>query len=822
MARTIPPVRASTASACGRRRSRPVRAPGRVVCAACAAGAVLGVSAAEPAAGGDDDANALAAEAHADALDRDPEGLSTLTSTRRRSPAGLLYPWPPRRDLRADVDDPTVASLEIGWLFSRGDEQEARFREYLDPRDGLWIRRFRFEHLQRATRDRFSLVAGSVGRTDGSYRAGWRRPGRFDLRARYDALEHTYSTRARTLYAGIGGERLRLPTSLTPGDNAVASIDAALASVGPRRVALSRNESEVALVARLRPDLVLRSSYRLERRDGERPWGGTLGLPFGLTNAGSVVETLEPIQQRTHDWSTRLEWAGPRAQANVGYDGSHFDNRREQLVWENPFAATDLGAIQIPGQPLGRMALAPDNDRHRISGDLAVRTFWRGRLSLSASWSRLQQDESLLPATMNPAVNDFVDLSRRRADARVDLWNAQVAWRLRPFSALSLSARARVMGRDNDTEYRALNPTTGRFGYVVEDLAATSRVGAVPFSHRRIEVETTAGLRLSRRLDLELEYEHRRMHRSGRARRETRDDRARLGLRVRGPAGSLHRLAYEVRHRGGSDYDPTRDNEYYAPAPGSAFLAGPSRSLRSFRQLDLARHTSHALDLRSTLPLGGSTDLGLVAGWRRRDFGAEHGLQRERSAQASLDLVHRPAPWIDLQAFASLEWRDRRLATIDSSPGPAFSFLPGGPVFPLANAWSWSARATTALVGFAASVRPVEALTLSLDYQLQITNESTRSGFDRAGGALTPGVDPAVAPTSLPVVRLRDHRVEAAATWRPAGPLETTLYYRVHVSSFDDAQQRGLVPRVNQLLYLAHRDRDFVAHLVGVTATLRY
>ncbi len=764
----------------------------------------------------------MSGDRHAAAHARDPEGLSTLAPVRRRSPSGLLYPYPPDRETRVDHDRPMSAAVEIGWIHSRGDEDEARFREYLDPDGGPWLRALSLEYLHVPLNDRLSIVAGGVGRSDGYYRFGWLRPGRFDLRVSYDAIDHTYASDARVLHSGIGSERLSLPGFLVPGDNAASDVDAALSSIGPRRVALSRNESEVELLLRLARNAVLRSSYRLERRDGERPWGGTLGLTFGQISSGSVVETLEPIHQRTHDWSTRLEWSHDRLQANVGYEGSRFDNRREALVWENPFPSTDLGIVRIAGQPQAQMALAPDNDRHRVHGNLALQTPSLGRLNASASWSRMKQNETLLPATINPDIDDFTDLSRRRADASVDIWRAQLGWRVRPHRSVALSTRASIEGRDSDTEYVALNPATGQYGYVAEDLAPASRVGAVPFSHRRLRFETKASLRLSRRVTLGLEYEHQRMHRSGRARRETRDDRARVNLQLRVPDGGHYRIAYEVRHRGGSAYDPARDNAYYAPSPGSPILTGASRSLRSFRQFDLARHTSHDLELRSILPIGNATDLTLAASWMARDFGAMHGLQYERTADFNFDLTHRPDPRIDLHVFGSFEWRDRRLETIDSQPGPAFSFLPGSPAFPFANAWSWNARTTTGLVGTSSSVRISDRLTMSLDYRFRITNESTRSGFDRAGGALTGGVDPATAPTSFPAIRLRDHLVEVSATWRPKGPIEASLMYRMHVSDFDDTQQRGLVPRVNQVLFLGHRDRDFVAHLIGSTATFRY
>lgn len=764
--------------------------------------------------------SALAGDSHREAVRRDAEGMTTIQSERRRSPSGLRYPYPPARD--GDALETVDLALEFGWLVSRGEEDEARHREYLDPRDGLWIRRLRMDVQVPDGQGRIALRGTNVGRADASYGLELEHPGWFRLRTDYSALDHTYASDARVLFSGVGGERLSLPAGLTPGNNTQAAVDDALASVGRTRLSQSRADGSVELYGRLLPTLTLRGRYRLERRDGERPWGGTLGLPFGTTGTGSVVELVEPIHSRTHDWSMGLEWVGERAQLNVAYDGSLFDNRREALIWENPFAATDLGTIVIAGQPLGRMALAPDNQRHRVAVDTAISTPRRGRVTASASWTRMTQDETLMPASINAGISDFLTLSRRRADARVDLLDAKVAWRASPVRRLRLAISARFSQRDSDTRYVGLDRTSGRYGYVVEDLAATDRVGATPYSHRRISARARAEWSVWRHSKLGVEYEHLRMHRSGRARRETTDDRARLHWTARGPFQSNHRLAYEISHRGGGAYDPTRDNAFYASSPTSTEPRGPSRSLRSFRQLDLARHLSHSLTLRSIAPIADVADVTLVVRWFERDFGATHGVQDERRAEADLDVLRRLSAKTEMRLFASFEWRDRRLTSIDSQPGPAFSFVPGSPTFPLSNEWSWTSRSHTVVVGAAASTRPLRSLDLSLEYRFQTTNESTRAGFDRTGGALTSTVDPATATTSLPVVRLHDHVLEAEATWSVAERLETSLFYRLHVSEFDDAQQRGIAPRVNQILFLAHRDRDFVAHLIGVTATMRY
>lgn len=753
----------------------------------------------------------------------DPRGMSTLTPDRRRTPTGLLYPYPARPPpWRGEEGDPVFRGYaELGWLWSVGEVSEARFREYFDPGDGPWLRRFGLEARALPGLDRVVVEGGSVARDDAFYRAEIRQTGRFRLSASYDALEHTYANDARVLFSGVGGERLNLPRGLVPGDNSRAEIAAALDGVERRIVSQSTNETRIDLHARLTPRLDWTAAYRLDRRDGERPHGGTLGLTFGETSAGSVVETLEPIHSRLHEGSTGLELRGESLQANLAYRISHFDNRRQSLTWENPFAAVDLGFLVVPGEPLGRAALAPDNTSHRLSADVASRTPLDGRFTASVVWTRMEQDERLIPATINSSISDFDDLSRNRADARVDRLQIGSRWRVRPIRPLTLSIGGHFSQRDNDTNYRSRNPTTDVYGYVVEDLAATNRVGAVPFSHRRWSVEADGQWRLTPTSKLGLEVEHESFERSNRARRVTRDNLLRIHLSTRALPDSTLRVAYEFHKRSGSEYKPDRDREYYAPAPGSSVLAGPARSLASFRQYDLARYSAHIVDVRSNWLVGTSADVSLSGRVIHRDYGAEHGVQNERLAELTLDGTLQPSPEVDLHAFASFEWRTRRLDTINSVPGSIGDLSPGGTTFPFSNRWSWDSDTRTFALGFGVRVRPLESISLDVDYRFQASDESIDTGFDPSGGALTSISDPATAPTSYPNTRLRDHFLQVSAVKDWSEVFSTTLVYWLQSSEIEDRQQRGIQPLVNQNLLLGVRDDDFTAHVIGLTATLR-
>ena len=222
----------------------------------------------------------------------------------------------------------------------------------------------------------------------------------------------------------------------------------------------------------------------------------------------------------------------------------------------------------FPGQERGRSALSPDNRLHQVAGDLGVALPWKGRLAANASWTTMRQDERLLPATINPSITQFATLARTRADARVDVLNVRTSLRVRPIAPLGIRLRFDYRERDNRTDYLALDPTTGQYGYVVEDLGPTNRVGAVPFDRERWTAEAAADWRLTRHTRLGGAFERERTRRESRSRARIDDERVSLWVSSRRFERATLRLGYDFQSRRGSAWDPSRDRRYYVGAPG--------------------------------------------------------------------------------------------------------------------------------------------------------------------------------------------------------------------------------------------------------------
>ena len=752
----------------------------------------------------------------------DPRGLSTLRSSRARSPSGILYPYPLQPPEWSGDSLQIRGFLELGYVGNHGEADEAAFRKYADLSDGFLLRRFLFEGRQRDGLGYFELGGGSVGRSDQFYHAEVGQYGFFRLRGGFDSLKHTSMDDARVLFDGMESQELTLPAPLVPGLNSSADVESALDSIGRTRLSQSRDEANVEVQVRLLPELSLVADYRLRHRDGEKPFGGTLGLTFNAEAIGSVAETVAPIDSDTHEWSAGLQYASQQVQASLRYRGSIYDNRDPSLVWENPFAAFEVGGTLFQGVERGRSALAPDNQLHQLSADVGLKLPLSGRFTTTASWTRMEQDEQLLPATINPNLTLFDVLPRQRADAQVDTLMVHSKLRMKPVSPLTLQLGFRLFLRDNDTGYTALNPSNGEYGYVTEDVEETSRVGAVPYSTRRYRLDGRAEWRFAKRSRAGVEYEYQSTHRNNRARREVRDNRVRLHVSTSRIPHTQLRLGYAFLRRSGSDYEAGRDREYYAFAPGSGASSGPQFSLREFRQVDLASHDRHDFNLRANWLIGSKADLSLVGRYDLRDYRSDYGLTEARGAELSADTSVQLSPRLDAHAFASFEWRDRRMETINSAFGPLTDLSAGSALFPLENRWSWDSDTRGITVGGGLTSRPVERLELRLDYYFQRSHETVDTDFVETGGALTPGVDPATARSRFPSLRQRDHVLEAAATYDWSEAIGSRVFYRYQHSTIEDFHQDGLEPVINHNLFLGHVDDDYEVHVMGLTARFRY
>lgn len=297
-------------------------------------------------------------------------------------------------------------------LFGIDDEREsAKFEEYRDLQDGTTAgleARYRDGHTF------FNLVGRQLGRGDQDLNMDGGRAGRLQWSAFYDETPHNFAFDTKTLFAGVGTDRLTVADAIQT-DLQNSATNAELASKAAAYVAqqgvaidqaLRRQKvgAEATLVATY--PWVVKASFTNESRDGERPWSGSFGF-------GHFDEIPWPVKYDTREVRLNAEWSKPESRyyASATYRLSDFVDHFSAVTWDNPFRISDTPTPGIGnallGPASGRMSLYPSNTYHEVSGSTVIK-----RLPLKSTFNALvslgyfRQDDPLLPFSTNTAAVD--------------------------------------------------------------------------------------------------------------------------------------------------------------------------------------------------------------------------------------------------------------------------------------------------------------------------------------------------------------------------------------------------------------------------------
>jgi hypothetical protein len=467
--------------------------------------------------------NTLSPRGAVSSLNRDERGKSLMIPDLERSPSGQLYNWPFEPPEYIPFNDSWLArfNAEVGALHKNHPVKSAKFNERRDWSNGLLLNNFNLGLENEASARYLDVSGGGVARDDQYFHATYGRYNDYKVKAYFNEIAQPFGGDARTFFdgAGTGNLSLKQGFGLAPGGAGAANTAAAKQgdAINLRRalqdvdVGLTRKKAGLEMESKLGSDSTLLMRYSQERREGTRPFGGAMGFVFGVTEAGggatnlpggSVVETMEPIDYRTHDLLASMRWVKDDLQANLTYTGSFFRNNIDTLTWENPFSSANGPGIL----KYGRSDLAPDNNFNNLKLDFAGSGLpMRGQINGALSISRMTQDDALIAPVANsgnlvsPAIsssgsalanptpftsqgmasaspvlnanlwNTTDALSQKSANARIDTWLGQLGGSIQPSDDLTLRLKLRRYAEDNKTNYLAYNPLTGQYGYVALD-----------------------------------------------------------------------------------------------------------------------------------------------------------------------------------------------------------------------------------------------------------------------------------------------------------------------------------------------------------------
>lgn len=376
--------------------------------------------------------------------------------------------------------------------------------------------------------------------------------GSYALEFTHDEIPHLISRDARTPFDGAGGAQLTLPAGFTPAATtaAMAALEDSLKTLDLRT---DRREDAFRASREFAGGWRTRLSVRREDKNGVQSLAG-----ITAQNPGQVDATIlpQPIDYRTEEFSTGLEYSADGGQAELEYLLSVFHDENPSLLWDVPFLKSAPTALDYP--TVARIGLPPDNSyqRLRLSGGLNL----PGELRLSgvAELGQMRQDDRLLPYSTDDiggtaaVMEDGAGLPRSSAEARVDVAHLVLNMAWRPLSRLGLNARYRFYETDNRTPYTP-------FDRVIDDTVPQSSSEVIysrPYDLSRSTLELGAAYRFVAGATLKTDYRHEATgYDKYRPVRGTREDTLKVALGRNLSDALSGRIGYLYSRRDAENYD---------------------------------------------------------------------------------------------------------------------------------------------------------------------------------------------------------------------------------------------------------------------------
>jgi hypothetical protein len=312
------------------------------------------------------------------------------------------------------------------------DTESSKFQEYRDLSEGFRLRLMSLTGLTDDGKRQLDFQILNGGRDDAFYGLSYDVAGSWGLELSYDNIPHRFGNNGKTLWTRTApgvyeiDDPIQQSLQKAIADRTlVGNVDFAFLNSLIQPFLKTANEIDVGLQRR-RSRVALdlgragAASWSLEYKQEDRSGTRNLGTSFGFNN---VTELPEPIEYKTTDATLAANWKWSKGVFAAGYRYSKFENDVATLYFDNPWRATDstdpgaysspnwtfrppplLSSGSIGGSSRGFFDLAPDNDAGILFANGRFDLGSSSWLQMALNWTRLDQDDALLPFTLNTAI----------------------------------------------------------------------------------------------------------------------------------------------------------------------------------------------------------------------------------------------------------------------------------------------------------------------------------------------------------------------------------------------------------------------------------
>ena len=324
--------------------------------------------------------------------------------------------------------------------------------------------------------------------------------GNYRLMLNYQQLSHAISNSAQTPYRGSGSDTLVLPAGWVDAGatSGMTQLDASLRDL---ELKTQRNRLEIGAAYIPHSEWETALKVRQEIREGSKRSAGSF-----FFNSAQLVE---PVDYVTNELDVSATYTTREWQSRVAYYASVFTNHNESLSWDNAYNPLTAGADE------GQLALPPDNQFHQLQFSTGYQMSRATRFNAELAVGRMEQDEDLLAASLNP--NRVVLLPRTSANAQVDTTTLNLQMNSRISEQLNVKAAYRYNDHDNQTPSEL-------FDWITTDTFSAVARTNLPYSFTDNELDLSADYRFSQRTKLSAGYQHKIKQRTNQEVDETSED----------------------------------------------------------------------------------------------------------------------------------------------------------------------------------------------------------------------------------------------------------------------------------------------------------
>jgi MtrB/PioB family decaheme-associated outer membrane protein len=425
-----------------------------------------------------------------------------------------------------------------GTIFG-SDSDRARFQRYRDLRNGPTIDAFRWGTA--TDQRRFTVQGDHVGYRDQHYVASYNNYGTIKASLEWNQIPLFYSQDTATLFTTANPGVLRLDDGIQAGlQSGTTTLAGVVGQARTFDLRARRDVLDFKLTYSPTASVDWNVAVKNTTKNGSQPWAGT----FGFSDA---VELAVPLDTRTTELGTALEWTGRRGLARLGYDGSFFRNNIATLTWDNPLRVAD-SATAGPAQ--GRMALWPNSNMNTASATGAISLPAHSRATAYVSLGNWSQNDPLIPFTINTALQT-PSLDRATADTQARVTAMNYAFTSKPVNPFYVSVRYRSYDFDNRTPVFQVANTVSYDTTV----APYADGGTSPYSFTRKTFDADASVTPLAHAAFRAGYSREQLSQTFRFLDTTTEDTVRLSADATGMNWLTLRAAYEHAHRVGSGFD---------------------------------------------------------------------------------------------------------------------------------------------------------------------------------------------------------------------------------------------------------------------------